>query len=542
VTTKLAVAVIVDNDSISEWQARALIAATQEIDIQLVLNCTNTRTTKKIVKNFAYYALNVISLRSALTRKTSMPDGSYETIAFDADYNGIWQSIPCDVADRIRARNIRLVIKFGMGLLRIDDHLADIDVLSFHHGDPQFYRGRPAGFYELYDNADRIGMIVQKLSNVLDGGEVLAKAYCKIYRHSYRRTAANLYLNSQFLLRKAVLNYRQSDSVPMNTLGKLYTLPSNWAVLIFVLKLLKRKLGRLAYGAFVEKRWNIVRFDGVNDITSISTLSVRRGYIPAVDRRYSFYADPFFSTDGKKIRVEALNAVTGLGEIIELDRDSLCVCGRLLIGSHYSYPQSFSIDGCEYLVPEVASHSHPVAFKLPLSHRSSVALTGLEGENLVDATLAHHDDHFYLFGTVSGSADCLHLFVAHNLTGPYVRHPASPIVIDPKCARMAGRICVLNGKSFRIGQNNCYGYGKAVCLSEILEWSATTYSERLLKELRFDDANGPHTIDISDGSVVLDHYVEAFSLLAGYRRLAPKFLQHCALGTNRHKSFAVAGQ
>ena len=33
-----------------------------------------------------------------------------------------------------------------MNLLRIDENLKLPPILSFHHGDPSKYRGRPAGF------------------------------------------------------------------------------------------------------------------------------------------------------------------------------------------------------------------------------------------------------------------------------------------------------------------------------------------------------------------------------------------------------------
>ncbi|MEN1280068.1 hypothetical protein AAIH11_35115, partial [Pseudomonas aeruginosa] len=69
--------------------------------------------------------------------------------------------------------------------------------------DPEYYRGRPAGFYEIYENADSVGIIVQKLSNKLDAGEVLVRGYSKVHHHSYKKTSRNFYLNSVVLLRKA---------------------------------------------------------------------------------------------------------------------------------------------------------------------------------------------------------------------------------------------------------------------------------------------------------------------------------------------------
>lgn len=75
---------------------------------------------------------------------------------------------------------------------------------------------------------------------------------------------------------------------------------------------------------------------------------------------------------------------------------------------------------------------------------------------------------------------------------------------------------------YRFGQNNCFGYGDRITVSEIVELTPTRYAERKVGHIAFDDARGPHTLDIHNGSAVLDFYVDRFSLMAGYRRLAAK--------------------
>ena len=97
---------------------------------------------------------------------------------------------------------------------------------------------------------------------------------------------------------------------------------SNFVVMKFALKLLFRKFKRLGYGLFLEKKWNIGLYS-IKQIDQLYSLSSSPGKIPKVSNSYTFYADPFFSTDGQTIRAEALNAKTGLGEIIEIDSNSL---------------------------------------------------------------------------------------------------------------------------------------------------------------------------------------------------------------------------
>jgi methionyl-tRNA formyltransferase len=77
-------------------------------------------------------------------------------------------------------------------------------VLSFHHGAPAGYRGRPAGFYELLEGADHLGVMVQRLSNRLDAGNVLAYGAVKVHPQTYRRTLDGAFASSTHLLDKAV--------------------------------------------------------------------------------------------------------------------------------------------------------------------------------------------------------------------------------------------------------------------------------------------------------------------------------------------------
>ena len=82
-----------------------------------------------------------------------------------------------------------------MGLLRIEDEYQQLPILSYHHGDPSSYRGRPAGFYEIFNGEKTTGIIVQRLSNELDAGVILAFAESKIVNFSYK----NYHVGSFFM-------------------------------------------------------------------------------------------------------------------------------------------------------------------------------------------------------------------------------------------------------------------------------------------------------------------------------------------------------
>jgi len=519
---KIKAALIVDNLTLTEWEKRALSNASDLIDIEIILNCQNTYKKKNFLKHFGYYLINLIALQNHLTYRSKLNIDYKKVISFHSFYEGNWQTLPNEVLDEIEQKGIKLIIKFGMSLLHINEVTSKFDILSFHHGDPEKYRGRPAGFYEILNNEEKLGFVVQKLSNRLDAGTIYAKAYAKVIHHSYKKTAINFFEKSEFLLRKAIQNYLDNSISNIHKLGKNYQLPKNHLVFFFLLSLAKRKFSRLFYGAFLEKRWNIVKFKKIN-LDGLNQLSVSRGMVPNVYKKYSFYADPFFSPKGEVILVEAMNAKNGLGEIILLDVDSFEMKGTLLEGAHYSYPFTLKEGEMEYILPEVASHSSP--FILPLSPEKQKIrkLQGLEGLRLVDCTIIRHDRNYFLFGGLqNSSSDCLFLYCSKNLLGPYNPHPKNPIVMDPKTARMGGRIISNEGRLIRFGQNNCFGYGQGLVVNEINKLSSIEYEESCIGEIGFRDMKGPHTIDLRENMVILDFYMEQLSVLAGYRRLVAR--------------------
>ena len=73
---------------------------------------------------------------------------------------------------KLKSQNVNLIIKFGMNLLKIDKHTSGLSILSFHHGNPSKYRGRPAGFYEILNDEKNVGTIVQNVTNKLDAGKI----------------------------------------------------------------------------------------------------------------------------------------------------------------------------------------------------------------------------------------------------------------------------------------------------------------------------------------------------------------------------------
>jgi len=60
-------------------------------------------------------------------------------------------------------------------------------VWSFHHDDEMRYRGGPSAFWEIHRGDPHTGVILQRLTQRLDGGVVLRKRVFDTVLHSYTR-------------------------------------------------------------------------------------------------------------------------------------------------------------------------------------------------------------------------------------------------------------------------------------------------------------------------------------------------------------------
>jgi len=522
---KIKTAIIVDNLSLSKWQKDALEEVKKKINIKLILNCQNSKTKKKIFKNLFYYILNIISLRNFLSIKKKFFYPKIKTIHFNSVYNGSWQALPANVIDKLNNEKIQVVIKFGMNLLKIEDNLSNLSVLSFHHGNPSKYRGRPAGFYEILNNEKKLGIIVQRLTNNLDAGTILAFAESKVVNFSYKKTSINYYSNSRYLLSKAIDNLLEKKEIKIKKNGKIYKLPSNLIVLKFIFVVMINFYHRIIYGLFYEKKWKVaitknkLSFNVNKSITSNGLIEV------PIEKKYNFYADPFFSFDNKSIRIEALNKFTGLGELLDVSILNLKDQKLLLSKKHYSYPLSFVFKNEEYILPEVASHSPQYFFSLRKDLKKKYFIKGLENNRLIDATIVEHQKNWYLFfGNQNNASTVLNLWVSKSPFSKFKVHPRSPIVLSPSLARMGGSILRLNNDLFRFGQNNEGEYGESISALKIDKLTPKEYSEKLIGSLKMENYKGPHTININQNKklIAFDYYSNKFSFFAGIRRVIGK--------------------
>ena len=520
------IAILCNGRTLAEWQRRAIELIADDHELYLLV-CDDPPMPRRPVRHGLYYLLNVLSVRNGLTRAVPFPTSQFriaDRIEFSPEIQGVWASLPDHVLRWIADERIDAIVKFGLNLLRIPDpgRLAT-PILSYHHGDPRAFRGRPAGFHELLQGKRFLGQIVQKLSNRLDSGEVLAFAESRVADYSYRRTLTDAFRLSPLLLSKAISALEQGTTLPIEPTGAAYRLPANVTVFSFAAKRLTSMLRHLAYGAFVEKHWEVStastgqEANPLDAIAKAGALAQQWQTLP-IRSPYRFHADPFFHGAGGSILLEAMNGRTGKGELIKVEgEDQQAIAG---MDGHVSYPATVSEDGRDYLVPETCGWSRPAVFFIESNRAERIADLDIDEPAILDPTFLRHEDRLYLFGNRrSDGPNVLRLWTASGLFNRFEEHPASPIRISVRGSRMAGPVLAWPAGLIRLGQDFRSGYGDGIVAFRIDDLTPSRYRETELGQRSFGPPKGPHTLDFRDGMLLFDWYEERVSLLAGIRRL-----------------------
>lgn len=295
------------------------------------------------------------------------------------------------------------------------------------------------------------------------------------------------------------------------------------------MKLIYSKLvslvSRLAYGAFIEKRWHVSVVPhraGVSPAERFR-LATEGNNLPTVDLplQYSFLADPFFYDSGK-ILAEALHRTSGKGQIVAIENGK-AVPLISSVACHLSYPFTVEDGDRTYIVPEMARGGSPQVFALSRDTLVVVRPLEIDSGPLLDPTFFWHESRLYLFANrAQEGSGLLRLWSAGGLFDYFEEHPASPIRIDKRGSRMGGRIFFDGESLYRLGQDFYQSYGDGLLCFRIDCLSPTHYSETLDDTIALRTVKGPHTLDIRGEQIVFDWYEERFSLLAWARRIAAR--------------------
>lgn len=461
-----------------------------------------------------------------------------ESLTVKPDESGFVHRFRQADVDAVRAHHLDVLLRFGFNILKGEIlTAARCGIWSYHHGDPEFYRGAPPQFWEMAEGNPLSGAVLQILDEQLDGGIVLEKGlFATDLSISLRRNRIQVFWGSaHFVIAKlktlhehgfeAVLAGAQ-PSAPYKGRREIYRTPTNMEVLGWLLRTVWRKLRRRLSAHRVE-HWQIgVRVApagsnqpplGVDPTNRTADLS---GFRFVSSPRGRVYADPFlFWHRGtpyvffEQDHYDRTPAVIAVAKIEDGEVGPAQVC--LSTGAHLSYPQVFAHGGEIYMLPE-SSEAQEVAIyravdfplrweKLHVLHHGSV----------VDATLWHEDGVWYLFATLvvpRSSAASLHLFTAAQLAGPWRAHPSNPLSYDVRTARGAGPLFRRDSVLYRPSQDCSGTYGRAIEFNAVDVLTRDHYEEHKVMDITPADvppfhgavATGIHTYHEAGGIEVID--------------------------------------
>ena len=233
--------------------------------------------------------------------------------------------------------------------------------------------------------------------------------------------------------------------------------------------------------------WSIGIYEGSSPLALAPSSRVRNPVLTArdvTDAQALSIADPFMlHANGKwhmffEVLPHGANADIGLAT----STDGLSWSyDRIVLNEpfHVTYPQVFRHEGAYYMIPETNEDLSIRLYRAdPFPTKWALVRRLVSGYPYVDPTLFQHGNRWWLFASLKTN-DVLYLFHADRLEGPWQPHPANPIVRrDARCARPAGRIQQVDGRMFRLAQDDSTAYGSRIRAFEILALTPTEYRER----------------------------------------------------------------
>lgn len=421
---------------------------------------------------------------------------------------------------KIKSLNLNLLVRGGSGILRGDIlSVCENGIISFHHADNDVNRGGPPGFWEVANKEKRTGFVIQRLTNELDGGDVLFKGFIAT-SFMYTLNLAKLYEKSNPFLH-IIIEKLISDPTNLQVLQKrpysfpLYKTPSIatqlsyiWSTLTIVIsKVVRRLKGE-------SLRWGVA-YQFVDNWKDVALWRSKR--IPNPPNR--FLADPFVIKRDQKhyCFVEDYDYTSKCAHIsvYEITKDTCREVGVALKEDfHLSYPFLLEHKNEIYMCPETHQAKDIRLYKcveFPLKWELANIL--MSDVSAADTTIFYKDKKWWLLTNICSSSlpdhgSELHIFSSNDLfSKEWKAHPKNPIFFDPLVARNGGFLTHTDGQ-YRVFQKQGFDfYGESLGVSKIDKLDESEYVESFEFEVLpafFPSIKGTHTYSFCDGLLTLD--------------------------------------
>lgn len=390
----------------------------------------------------------------------------------------------------IKGCNLDLLIRCGSGILRGDILTSTrLGIISFHHGDNRVNRGGPAGFWEVFDRNPETGFVIQKLTEELDGGEVLLRGSFPT-QSFFLLNQANVLLRSNYFLKSLLARIARESRLPepekaLPYPGVLLREPNLLQQMRYLLKLVGSAVfNRVKHWIFrIHYRWSVAF-----DFTNWRSLVLWRAQI-IQNPTGRFLADPFVvSHHGRNfcfVEDFDLRKNRGAISVVSLDEGGSSIPTPVIQEDfHLSFPFVFEFNGGYFMVPETWQANEIRLYeciRFPYQWKfKSVLISDISA---ADSIIFEREDRWWLLTNTNSIGQGEHnselsVFYADSpLSDSWTPLPSNPVILDASRARNGGYL--FDGKDhFRVAQRHRFGkYGIEVQIMRIDELSTSSYSE-----------------------------------------------------------------
>ncbi|WP_319411550.1 hypothetical protein [uncultured Cohaesibacter sp.] len=310
---------------------------------------------------------------------------------------------------------------------------------------------------------------------------------------------------------------------------------------------IKSALKQIYYRLFLPSHWRIGwRWvaDGADgeggDVWSTRSLAGLSWQVLA-DHDNHFYADPVpWHKDGVHyLFFEDFDprSQKGILSVLTLDEKGPTGPARPCLEEpfHLSYPFLIEHEGEVYMVPETSAKRSVTFYKaenFPFGWKPyKTILTDIDA---ADVTITRHQGRWWLFCVTrdggGGYSDCLSIFYADDLFGPWHAHGQNPVLIDKATARPAGNFVHMDGRLCRPVQDCSLSYGCQLQLVEVTHLSPEHYEQKTLAILapnerwpgrKLHTLNRAGWLEVIDGAILRPR-------LAFFKKLADRIFRPAA--------------
>ncbi len=550
---KLRFGILCSGTSFSAWEAqciRQVIASGHAEPVLLICDVSAPAPARFSLEKLAYrlYDERWVRPRCASLRKVSMADELAGLARIDCrvtTQGKFSQYFSAEDVAAIKGHELDFMLRFGFNIIRGDILCAARHgVWSYHHDDERKYRGGPPGFWEIVNRDATTGVILQRLTERLDGGIVLHRGFFGTCKASWVNNIDRTFFGASDFVARACAELRAGhhekfEAAPTPSEAPIYRTPGARELLRFAVSAgtaLSQKLWELLFHMEV---WNVGLVEqSVEDLLRTERIEPERVRWCKPHAPGHFIADPFaYERDGREVVLVEDYDHHDKGRISELvggpDAPTLTLRPSLEPPYHLSYPSLFEEGGELYCVPEMFQAGACGLWKR-VGEGWELVHTLLEGLPVVDPTLFKHEGRYWLLCTLQDDGAYgnlkLHGFYADSLFGKFEPHLLNPLKTDIASARPAGSVLAIDGALYRPAQDCSQTYGGALTLQHIAKLTPSEFEER--EVARFSPAadgpypHGLHTLNRMGFRTLIDGKKFAFDPLAfraNWRRMHELF-------------------